>query len=582
MEGIKWIGKFIKKYRFKFILALKFVLVSSALNMINPYLSGKIVDEVIVKNNKKLLVPILGVMILVTVIKSIIRYFYQMSFENISQNIVFEIRDNMYIKLQSLDFQYYNENRTGDLMSRMTGDMEAIRHFIAWVIYNVFENLTIFVFAVSFMMYINWKFTLIMISMTPIIGYFAYKMTGEVGPTFFNIREQLSKLNTVVQENISGNRVVKAFAREDYEIEKFHKENEAFLNANLKSAGIWEKYLPILESLAGLLSVQMIFFGGIMVINKSMTMGELVIFNSLIWAINNPMRMAGWLINDIQRFIASSKKIRMLLNAEPKIQNNEENLKRKTVKGEIEFKGVGFSFDNEQILRDINFSVKPGQVLGIIGPTGSGKSTLINLVERFYDVTSGEILIDEKNIKDYDLKLVRDNLAVAMQEVFLFSDTVKNNISYGVKDVAFERIVKASKLACANDFILKMPQGYDTIVGERGVGLSGGQKQRIALARAIIKDTPILALDDTTSSLDMETEFFIQKNLKDVCKEKTCIIIANRIASVKNADLILVIKDGKVDERGTHEELLLKEGYYHSVYENQWGDFDMLVKKEVI
>jgi ATP-binding cassette subfamily B multidrug efflux pump len=582
MESIKWISNYIKKYKIKFIIALMFVLVSSALNMINPYLSGKIVEEVIVKKHKELLLPILGVMILVTVVKSMIRYFYQISFENISQNIVYEIRDSMYIKLQSLDFQYYNENRTGDLMSRMTGDMEAIRHFIAWVIYNIFENLTIFVFAVCFMFYINWKFTLIMISITPIIGYFAYKMTWEVGPTFFNIREQLSKLNTVVQENISGNRVVKSFAKEDYEVEKFNKENEEFFNANLISAGIWEKYLPILESLAALLSVQMILFGGIMVINNSMTLGQLVVFNSLIWALNNPMRMAGWLINDIQRFIASSKKIRLLLNAEPKIQNNDKDLKCKTIKGEIEFKGVGFSFDNEEILQDINFKVKPGETIGIIGPTGSGKSTLINLIERFYDATCGEILIDGKNIKDYDFRLVRDNIAVAMQEVFLFSDTVKSNISYGVKGVEFEEIVKASKLACADDFILKMTEGYDTIVGERGVGLSGGQKQRIALARAIIKDTPILVLDDTTSSLDTETEFFIQKNLKDICTEKTCIIIANRIASVKSADLILVIKDGKVDEMGTHEELLLKEGYYSSVYQNQWGNFNMHLEKEVM
>lgn len=582
MESMKWIWNYVKKYKGRFIIALILVLVCSGLNMINPYLSGVIIDEIITKGNKKLLIPILAVMVLITIIKSVIRYYYQMSYEKVSQNSIYEIRNRMYIKLQNLDCQYYNENRTGDLMSRMTGDMEAIRHFIAWVIYNVFENLTIFIFAVVFMFFINWKFTLIMVATTPLIGYLAYKMTGDVGPTFFNIREQLSKLNTIVQENISGNRVVKAFTREEFEIEKFNAENEGFFKANIESAAVWEKYLPILDSLAGLLSVEMTFFGGIMVINHSMTLGELVIFNSLIWAINNPMRMVGWLINDIERFVASSKKIRLLLSAEPKIQNKEDKLSTKSINGEIEFRKVSFFFDGERILNNISFKVKPGQTIGIIGPTGSGKSTLINLIERFYDITSGEILLDGKKITDYDYRVVRDNVAVSMQDVFLFSDSVRNNITYGVRNIENEKIYRAAKNACAHDFILKMSEGYETIVGERGVGLSGGQKQRIALARALIKNTPILVLDDTTSALDMETEYEIQKNLKNICTDKTCIIIANRISSVKNADLILVINDGNIEEAGKHDELLLKKGYYYSVYNNQWGDFDKYTKKEVI
>ena len=580
MESIKWIGKYIRKYKVRFIIAILLVLVCSAINTINPYLSGIIVDDVITKHNTKILIPILIIMILATATKAVLRYYYQFSFEIVSQNTVYELRNNMYTKLQDLDSEFYHENRTGDLMSRMTGDMEAIRHFVAWVIYNVVENLTVFIFAVAFMFWINWKFTLIMVSITPVIGYLAYKMTGEVGPTFFNIREQLSKLNTVVQENISGNRVVKSFAKEEYEIEKFNRENEEFFNSNINSAKVWEKYLPVLDSLAGLLSVEMVFFGGLMVINKSMTLGELVMFNSLIWAINNPMRMAGWLINDIERFIAASKKIRILLNTEPKIQNKENTLV-KSIKGNIEFNDVSFSFEDEEVLDNISFKGKPGQTIGIIGPTGSGKSTLINLLERFYDTTSGEILIDGKNIKDYDYKVIRDNVAVAMQEVFLFSSSVKSNISYGVKGVRDERIYEAAKAACAHDFILNMTDGYDTVVGERGVGLSGGQKQRIALARAIIKNTPILILDDTTSALDMETEYEIQQNLKNICSNKTCIIIANRISSVKNADLIIVLKDGKISEAGKHDELLLKKNYYYSVYKNQWGDFDAQIKKEV-
>jgi ATP-binding cassette subfamily B protein len=582
MESIKWISGYVKKYKLTFVFAMLLVLVDSALNMVNPYFSGVIVDSVIQKNNKKILIPILLTMILVTVIKSFVKYFYQFSFEKISQNSIYEIRNEMFTKLQALDSQFYSENRTGDLMSRMTGDMESVRHFLSWVIYNVFENLSIFIFSVGFMFYINWKFALIMIATTPLVGYLAFKMTLEVGPTFYNIREQLSKLNTIVQENISGNRVVKSFAKEDFEIEKFTKENKGFYKANIESAAVWEKYLPILDSLAGFFLVEMTFFGGILVIKNMMSLGDLVVFNSLIWAINNPMRMAGWLINDIERFIAGSKKIRMLLMTEPKIKNNKDMLSIEKIKGEIQFNNVSFSFKGKDILKDITFKVKPGQTLGIIGPTGSGKSTLINLLERFYDTTSGKILLDGKKIKDYDYRIVRDNIAVAMQDVFLFSDTVKQNISYGTKFSEEHHVFETAKAACAHEFISKMSDGYETIVGERGVGLSGGQKQRIALARAIIKNTPILVLDDTTSALDMETEYEIQKNLKAICKEKTCIIIANRISSVKNADIIIVLKDGIIEEIGKHEQLLLNKNYYYNVYLNQWGDFDLNIKKEVI
>lgn len=582
MDNIKWIWKYTKIYWLKIVLGFILVLLTSGLNMVNPYISGKIVSNVIIEGNRGLLIKLLTAMVGATVLKAVVRYFFQMNFERISQSVIFNLRESIYSRLQELDFDFYNQTRTGDIMARMTGDMDAVRHFLAWVVYNVLENATIFIFAIVMMCSINVKFTLAMLAITPIIGFFAYKMTFEVKPTFSAIREQFSKLNSVVQENISGNRVVKAFAKEDYEIEKFTKENQAFRLKNIESARIWEKYLPVLDSLAGMLSVVMILVGGFMVINKSLTLSELVVFNGLIWALNNPMRMAGWLINDIQRFAASAEKIRALMEVEPKIKTVDFPLDRQRLSGHVQFKNVGFGYEDEEVLRNISFEAKPGQTVAILGPTGSGKSTLVNLICRFYDVTEGEVLIDGMNIKEWDIKRLRDNMAVAMQDIFLFSDTIEGNIAYGAPQASLEQVRQVAGLAGAHEFITTMPEGYDTIIGERGVGLSGGQKQRIALARALLKNPSILILDDTTSAVDMETEHKIQKALKSVYNSRTNFIIAHRISSVKDADLILVIDKGTIVERGKHNELLSKKGYYYNVYMNQFGDFDNMVKKGAV
>ena len=573
MSSIKWIFGYINKYKLKFYLSLVAVLLSSLISMINPYLSGKLVDEVIMKNNSNILIPILGIMIATTIIKAVIRYTYQRTFERVSQNVIFELRQEMYNKLQELDLDYYNKTRTGDIMARMTGDTDAIRHFAAWVIYNIFENFTVFIFALITMFVINAKFTLLMFAITPIVAYCAYKMTMESNPIFFAIREQFSKLNTVVQENISGNRVVKAFAKEEYEKSKFEERNNGYMEANMELASVTQKYMPMLNALSNMFTVVMILVGGILIINEKLTMGELVMFNGLIWAINNPMNMVGWLINDVQRFIAAAKKIRILINEETKIKNPLNGIKPEKIKGEIEFRNVNFEYDYEPVLKDINFHVKPGQTVAIFGQTGAGKSTIINLIERFYDVTSGEILIDGVDIRKYDLQALRRNISISMQDVFLFSNTIEENISYGVSEVDSNRVTWAAEMADASNFIQKLSDSYDTVVGERGVGLSGGQKQRITLARSIIKDPSILILDDTTSALDVETEAMIQKNLNSVYRDKTSFIIAHRISSIKDSDLILVLDDGKIVESGTHEELLNKEGHYYEVYKAQYGDY---------
>jgi ATP-binding cassette, subfamily B, multidrug efflux pump len=583
MHSLRWVWGYMRNYRVKLFFGLSLVLVVSLLNMFNPYIAGKIIDKVIYGHQNDLLWPFLEVIIGVTLVKTVIRYRYQLMFERISQNVIFTIREELYARLHQLDFSFYDRTKVGDVMARMTGDLEAVRHFTAWAIYIIFENITILLFAIGFMFYIHPPLALAMLAVTPIIGFLAFRLTSTVKPTFSAIREQFARLNSVVQENIGGNRVVKAFAKEDYEIEKFSVENIGFKEKNLNSARVWEKYLPVLDSLAGVLTVVMIVVGGIMVINNYISLGELVTFNSLIWALNNPMRMAGWLINDVQRFIASAEKVEELLNEEPKITNAVNKKNVENFKGMIDFKQVSFSYGEESVLKDITFKVMPGQTIGIIGPTGAGKSTLVNLLSRFYDTDSGEVSVDGIDVKEWDIHKLRERMAIVMQDIFLFSDTIEGNIAYGNPQVSIESVQAAAKMAEAHDFITELPDSYDTIIGERGVGLSGGQRQRIALARAILKDPSILILDDTTSSVDMETELRIQKTLKSIHQDKTCFIIAHRITSVKEADLILVMDNGRIIERGKHEELLKKKGYYANVFKNQYGNFEELHHgKEVI
>lgn len=577
MDSIKWIFSYLKKHKFKYFFALFLVLITSAINMVNPFITGRIIDKVFGNGETSLLIPLVLIMISIVAIKGIITFSYQMILEHISQDVLFKIRTDLYDKLLNLDVNFYSRVKTGDLMARMTGDTDAIRHFIAWVVYNILSAITTFSFAIISMMYVNYILTLFMLLIAPMIGFLTFKMSKEISPTFYNIREAYSRLNSVVQENISGNRVVRAFGREDFEINKFTTENENYKNRNLDTIRVTKKYIPKLEFLSNSLSVIMILVGGILVALGKITFGELIIFSSLLWALNNPMRMCGYLINDAQRFIASSAKIMELLNTESSIINKNNVYNVNKFEGNIEFKNVSLTLEGRKVINNISFKVKAGQTVGLVGHTGSGKSLIINLLSRFYDATEGDIYIDGINIKDIDLDILRGNIATAMQDIFLFSDTIKDNIAFSNPKASFSEIKKVSKKAQAHDFIKRLDEGYETIVGERGVGLSGGQKQRVSLARAMMKNATIFVLDDVTSAVDMETEKKIQYELKNMKEKKTTFIIAHRISSLKQADLILVLDNGEIVERGTHEELVQKGGYYSNIFYTQYGDLDIRI-----
>lgn len=572
MKAIRWFLSYLKKYKWMMLLGLVLTTMISVLAIINPYVSGLIVDEVITGGKFDLLPRLILTLLVVTAVRGVLRFFYQVVFECCSQGTLYTLRDTVYRRLLEEDFAFYNRKRTGDLMSRQTGDMDAIRHFVAYVIYAVYENILLFGFALIMIFTVNVKLALLMMAVLPFTAITTYLQAREVKPAFQRNRDCFSSLNAFVQENVSGNRVVKAFAKEDYEIEKFNKENDAFRASQLDASKIWMKYVPVFEMLSNLLTIILMVYGGYMVIQGEISLGNMVTVNGYLWMLTVPLRMAGWWVNDIQRFVTSVEKIYDTYTEEPSVKTPENAPARKHFKGYVEFQDVSYQADGEDIVHDIDFSVKPGQTVGIIGSTGAGKSTIMNLLCRFYDTTSGRVLVDGTDVRDLNLYDLRDNIGMAMQDVFLFSDTIEGNIAYARPDCPFEEVKKAAIMADANHFIQALPDGYDTIVGERGVGLSGGQKQRISLARALLKDPSILILDDTTSAVDMETESYIQTQLKKLRNNCTIFIIAYRISSIKDADLILVMDNGRIIERGTHAQLLAQNGYYATAFHNQYGE----------
>ena len=571
MTPLKWFSGFLKKYRLAIVIGLVLMTVIVACAIVNPYISGMIVDDVIQGGAYDLLPKLIGIMLAVTAVRAILRYATQMMFETCSQGVLYRMRDAVYRKLLQEDFAFYNRNRTGDLMSRQTGDMDAIRHFVAFVIYTVYENILMFIFALVMIFMVNVKLALCMMAVLPFCLFTTYLQSKHVKPRFHECRQSFSSLNAFVQENISGNRVVKAFAKEEYEKEKFEKENDKYREAELGAASIWCRFVPIFELLSNLLMVVLILYGGYQVICGEMTLGNLVTVNGYLWMLSNPLRFAGWWVNDVQRFITSVEKIYDTYSKEPDVKKPKKGIKRKEMQGNIEFRNVSYEVEGEDIIHNISFSVEKGQTVGILGSTGAGKSTIMNLLCRFYDVTEGEVLVDGIDVKNWDLHDLRDNIGMAMQDVFLFSDTIEGNIAYGKPDCTFEEVKEAAVMSDANLFIKAMPDGYQTIVGERGVGLSGGQKQRISLARVLLKKPSILILDDTTSAVDMETESYIQEQLKKLGRKHTVFVIAYRISSIKDADVIFVMDEGRIVERGNHESLLKQNGYYATVYKHQNG-----------
>ena len=567
VENIKWLWSIMdKKYRKWHILALCISAITSIGLLINPTLQKQLVDEVIVAQNSEPLLRILFTMLAVKFIHEGIRYLMVIILEKSSQNVIYNLRVRLFTRLQHQDTRFFDRNRTGDLMTRMSADTDWCRHFLSYIDYAAIDSVVMFLSTSIYLFWINWKLALALVCVTPMLMLITKVYSKGVRKLFMAMRERQSEMNAAAQENIAANRVIKAFAREEHEKEAFDKRSSAFREAHLDINKRWLTFFPFIEILANAMTLITVFFGGYLMIQGEMTAGDLTVFTSLSWALSVPMRQLGNLLNDWQRFITCSNKVMELEVAKPDIVDAPDSVDHDRIKGAIEFRNVSFSHDNASVLKDVSFSVKPGNTLAIMGPTGSGKTTIIQLLARCYEVKEGEILVDGCPIKKWKLNQLRDGIGTATQDVFLFSDTVEGNIAFGDQDLTEEQVKDFARRAAAGEFIPNLADGYDTIIGERGVGLSGGQKQRIALARALAVQPGILIMDDTTSAVDMETEQFIQQQLRELPYDCTKIIIAQRISSVKDADEILILQDGAIAERGTHEELLRNRGYYYETF----------------
>ncbi len=587
MKPFKWFYSFVKKYQWRLAGGLLLTTAVAVLALVTPWLSGEIVDQVIEQKQYERLWWMIALLIGATILRGLFRAAFLMIYESTSQNVLYDMRDYVYRRLLQQDFAFYNKNRTGDLMSRQTGDMDAVRHFLAHTMYVTYENVLLFIASLFMIFFVNVKLACAMVVVLPFSAAAAAIQFKVVHPVFRRARERFSSLNSFAQENISGNRVVKAFAKEDYEREKFDRENAGYMEAELEAAKMSSIFIPIFEFISNILLVVLMLAGGILVIKGEMGLGDIVMVNGYLYMLSNPLKWAGWLVNDVQRLVASLDKIYATVIQEPEIKNpqrkNSEykfsdaaknNGRKIRLDGKVEFRGVSYHAEDEDIIDNISFTAKKGQTIGIIGATGAGKSTIMNLICRFYDVTEGQVLVDGVDVRNMDIYTLRDNIGMAMQDIFLFSDTIEGNIAYGNTSADFEEVVRVAKIANAHEFIMETPDGYDTIVGERGMGLSGGQKQRISLARALLKNPAIIILDDTTSAVDLETESQIQDELANIQKDTTVFIIAHRISSIQHADKILVLDNGRITEEGNHEELLKKGGYYATVYHHQYGDFN--------
>lgn len=555
-----------RRYQWRYLLGILLSVTTIVLMLVNPFLSAELVDTVIVGGDTAPLPRLLLAMLAVQVLVQGLRYAMVMCYESSAQNVVYNLKSRLFQNLQHQEMAFFDKNRTGDLMTRLSGDVDWCRHFVAALFYVLLECFVRFGVTLTFLMFINVKLTLGLLAAAPPLLCITAFYTRRIRPMFIQLRDKMAAMNTAAQENIAGNKTVKAFAREAYEKEKFRAQNEAFRTANLEINKCWLSYYPALDFLGNAMTLITIFFGAFLIMRGELSFGGLTLFTSLSWALSSPMSTLGAHLNDLQRFASSANKVIEVYYARPTIVDRADAVPHPAPRGAVEFRHVDFSYGGEAVLRDVSFAVRPGGTLAVMGATGSGKTTLAALLSRLYDVKGGEVLLDGCNVRLWRLDELRRAVAVATQEVFLFSDTVAANIAFGAPALTDAEIADFARRAGAAEFIEKMPDGYDTVVGERGVGLSGGQRQRVALARALAMRAPVLVLDDTTSALDSETEAYIRGQLRQLPAACTKIIIAQRISSVRGADEILVLDHGRVAERGTHEQLLAARGYYYETY----------------
>ncbi len=565
---------YIGKNWYLYLFAISCMICAIVLDMLYPKITQSIVDDVILNGRQQLLTKLLAGIVLVGIGRSVCGYLKEFLFDVLASKIASLLRKDLFGHIQTLSAGYFDNANTGELMARVKDDVDKIWNALGFVGMLTIEVTIHVSFVLYCMFHLSYQLALIPLAAMAICGITAVIMERRLDGVYEEISEENAALTTVAEENLAGVRTVKAFAREKHEIAKFLSHNERYYELNITQSKIMVRYYPYFQFIGKALPVFMAVLGGSFVIKNRLTLGALVAFIEYSRNCTWPMEMMGWLTNDLSAAVASYKKLQKIFDEEPEIKDQAEARVLERIEGEVAFEHVSFGLDGKQILSDIDFKIPAGHTLGIMGATGSGKSSLISLLQRFYDADEGVVRLDGADVRTLTLRQLRGSINVVLQDVFLFSDTIEENIKMGKRrQLAMKEVRKAAQDAQASGFIEKMDEQYQTVIGERGVGLSGGQKQRISIARALSKQSPVLVMDDSTSALDMETEHEIQKMLQEL-GHTTKIIIAHRISAVCHADEILYLENGCIAERGTHQELMEKRGLYFQTFEAQYGAYD--------
>jgi ATP-binding cassette subfamily B multidrug efflux pump len=565
---------YLRPYWRRLTIAYISLFTALGLQLYIPSILARVIDTGLIDNNLRYLLNAALVIIVLSVLQGIFTFLRAYLFQYLAEIVGYDLRNALYEKLQSLPFTYYDKAQTGQLMSRVTDDVNNIRGMLMMSLRALVLALSMLIVVAIILLSYNWQLALVSLASMPILVWWSLKFGVTVRPMFGAVQQQFGVMTSVLQENVAGARVVRAFAQEARENERFEAELETLFAKNLRATKLWSFFFPSILFLSGLSLGAILWLGGYQVITGALTIGTLVAFNRYVTLLAEPLRWIGFIVNRIARAIASGGRIFEILDTKSALQERADPIPLPAMRGEVVFEDVSFRYAGAKrdALNDLTFTARPGETIALLGPTGAGKSTIINLLPRFYDTTSGRILIDGHDIRDLKIADLRSQIGTVLQETFLFSVSIAENIAYGRKGASREEVIAAAKAARAHDFISALPEGYETKLGERGVNLSGGQKQRLAIARALLLNPRILILDDATSSVDSETEYLIQQALQTLMQGRTSFVIAQRLTTIKDADQILVLQDGRIVERGNHIQLLQNGGFYAEIYDLQLRD----------
>jgi ATP-binding cassette subfamily B multidrug efflux pump len=565
--------RYLGRYRWSVAGTWTCLVVGTLLGMATPWMMQQVIDKALELGSISVVGFYAAGVVGLSMLGGIFGFGHRYGMAHVVQGAVYDIRNDLYDFILHLPFSYHDRTRTGQLISRMTGDVQHMSRFFGFGLARLI-GIVLTVTGASFMLLrMNWQIALMALGIMPLMALTAIKGSGSIHPRFYSLRQQFGRITAQLQENFSGVRVVKAFAREEYEINKLRRELEVFLEQRMGIIRVFALFMPAMGLFTNIGVLIILVYGGYSVINGRMSLGQLVASQGYLMMLTGPMRMIGWMVVMAQQASAAADRICEVFDSQADVIEAPDAIELPALRGEVRFNDISFAYEEgSEVLRDIDLVAEPGETVALLGATGSGKTSIVNLIPRFYDVTAGEITLDGFDVRKVKLQSLRKQIGTVFQEAFLFSGTIAENIAYGRQGASMEEITRAAKLAQAHDFIMSFPDGYQTRVGERGVTVSGGQRQRLTIARALLLDPRILIMDDSTSSVDVETEYLIQQALATVMKDRTTFVIAHRLSTVKNADKIIVLNSGRIVEQGTHEELIAHGGHYRRIYDTQLAD----------